>query len=73
MSAVGFAYADGNGHISVKTVSMTEQGAKVNAIVIYSQYTVLPKDHWSAEVLEKAFSMVTGGRGSIIPIEVIRR
>lgn len=71
--ATGFAYVDGNGDISIKTVSMTILGTKVNTIVVYSKHTIIPLSHWTAGDIEHAYQSVTGGYGEIIPIKVERR
>lgn len=66
----GYAYVDNTGHVAVETVHLTELGAKVNAIVIGSQRTVVPLNHHTDQEIEIMFRRVTKYNGRIAKVKV---
>lgn len=69
--ATGFAYIDKDGQIDVRSVSPTEMGALVNAIVILSHRSQWPRDDWSMDLIRHVLHHVTNGNGGIISVKII--
>lgn len=69
--ADGFAYIDKDGQIDVRSVSPTEMGALVNAIVILSNRSQWPQDYWSMDLIRHVFHHVTNGNGQVIKVRIV--
>lgn len=66
-----FAFQGSDGIVNTRTVTDTPQGAKVNAIVLGSGYSIIPRDDWTLEQINAAFTRVTVlSGGKIVMVEV---
>lgn len=68
----GFAYMTKDGSIDIRTVSPTELGALVNAIVLLSNRRIWPQDYWTRELIDSSFIHASNGNGAIIKV-IIRQ
>lgn len=66
--ARGFAYVDNAGEIDIATVSPTEVGAKVNAIVRLSKGAFIPRETWTEADCDHWLAKVAKGAGKIAPV-----
>lgn len=67
---IGYAYIDQMGEIDIRTVSPTELGTLVNAIVILSNRQMWPQDYWSRELIDTAFFHASNGKGKIAKVNI---
>ncbi len=68
--AIGYAYINAAGEIVIASISASTRAAKVNAIVVQSDWEIMPMDDWTDDKIDLIFDEVICGIGRIAKVEI---